>query len=197
LGALTRVVRPWNCLMAFGVPTTMEEFESDLALGRNDFARQIGDPRTFKTAFLKDFRTTTSTMRKLGLYVKQNATVQALADAFTLGFPVTILYSHWNLTTGCIELRDGLQSPQTITEIVPRSYSGLIDLTVCTPPALAKQLFRAREELYVMWNENELDARFWLWFYVALFKLLSENEMTYLDGFEKVTSDFRSIATRR
>ena len=112
----------------------------------------------------------------------------ALGTSFIGHFDVVILFAHW--CGDAVELFGGFADPDTFLQRVPNEFSGLIDLCVCHPPELVRALRSSRPNCLIKFITKEATPGFWLYFYLALFKHLQDDNDTYLGGLEKAVKIF-------
>jgi hypothetical protein len=100
-----------------------------------------------------------------------------------------ILFSHWDSER--VEFADGLQSISKVVEAVPRTFSGVLDLSVCHPGKLVARLKVERPSIAMIRFTNvSTTPKLWLLFYLALFKALAENQLSYLEALDQTLAGF-------
>jgi hypothetical protein len=142
------LIRPQDCTLAFGVPTSLAELDRDISNpGGRDFvakickAAKVQDKiREYRLAVLDYIDTLLPAIEGTGAKVERGVTLHGLPDIFRdRSRKVITLFSHWDVR-GFVEFADGLAPPAAIVEQVPVEYAGVLDLCVCHPIALAKEL---------------------------------------------------------
>lgn len=180
---LQRVVKPSNCGLVFGIPTGGDFVSSRLSSHLSAFAKSYSKLE-YDDVVLKPYKATIGILEKkrgFGLNVVHRATLEDFGDCFQGRFDVIILFSHWQ--DDRVELWDDFYSPETVADRIPASFSGLVDLCVCQPSGLPEAIKRKAPNSFVRYSERKVNARVWLRFYMLLFRLLAEGELTYLGAF--------------
>jgi hypothetical protein len=183
---IKRAIKPQDCTLAFGIPTSIEEYRTQrMAPQGHDFlflvARNESD---YRWAVLDDIERLVPAIEQTGARVERATTLEGFAallrDPSRL---VVTLFSHWN--NDSVEFADGMASIPRIIEVVSPDYSGILDLCVCHPIDLVTGLRLERPRLAAI-KHTEASARVdvWLWFYLALFKVLQDEELSWLDAVE-------------
>ena len=194
-GIATRIVRPSECILGFGIPTSETCFRQDLGRHDKDFAKRFELWTRYRSEFVSDLNTVGPQMSALGVQVVHELTVGrfgALVNAAT----VFILFSHWN--GEAVEFADGLQSTTTVAQVIPTDYAGILDLCVCRSESLASKVRSTRPKCLVRHVVGtEITPSYWLFFMLVLFKVLQNQPMSYLDGVERVVKEFLSGGRRR
>lgn len=197
-----RIVKPENCVLAFGIPTSKEEFTESRKRGNRRFAslfdRRFGAEalKEYRIQFLNDLERLEPVLKDLGLHMEHGITLRDLRTQFHGNkYDVVVVFTH---SEGeALELTDGFADASAILHQVPQSFSGIIDLCVCNPVAIALELRCNRPNLLIRYSKTELEPYFWLYFYRVLFQYLKEQDITYLKAVEDVTFGFLKIAKGR
>jgi hypothetical protein len=126
-------------------------------------------------------------IRGHGVTVVERAALDDLRSALRReGCRVVILLTHCS-DDGRLELFDGLHTPETITSAIPPDYSGVFDIPACSPVALA-MMARKQRKCLIGWRKRRLRPAMWLFFYDALFRLLRDRDIDYVEGTNEVYS---------
>jgi hypothetical protein len=188
-----RVVKPSDCVLAFGIPTTRAGFRAAEESANADFAKRfLGGWAQYHAQFVIDLETVEPLLRNWGVTVLHEATLGDFARALEGPFDVAILFSHWH--EDAVEFRDGLESTSAIMSAVPAAYSGILDLCVCHPLTLVKELRMHRGNCIVKYLATEAAPHYWLYFYRTLFSQLNSRSLTYLGAIEEVACAFLDSA---
>jgi|SRR5262249_52272735 len=186
-----KVIKPHDCALALSIPTTRAAFFEALEKPENrDFIPNLHPvwPK-YNHEVIKYTNRLLPAINSLGVDVFRDA---SLADFKALlsrqQHSVIILFAHWK--DDSVEFADGLALFPSIVEAVPYSYQGFIDLCVCHPMSLAMELRNARPACVVRFTNAEATPALWLYFYLALFKLLQESRITYLSALETTIHEF-------
>ena len=177
-------IKPADCAIAFGIPTSREAFivrrqraAGDSFAGRLDWVR-------YERLVIRVYRDTLGQLERrkdFGLTVVHRATSQDLGRLFASTLRVVVLFSHW--AGDEVELFDGFQGTDAVVARVPKDYSGLVDLCVCHPRGLPAAIKARAPGCRVRYTEGTHTASIWLAFYMQLFRLLWERERTYGQAF--------------
>lgn len=173
-------VRPGECVMVFGIPTSRSGFVRHLAhRERHDFVPKVCPAWPAYERLLDQIEPAIAHMIELGVAVRREAPLQQLTEACRSS-RVVVLFSHW--TDDRVEFDDGLQAIDEVTAAVPSMFNGVIDLCVCHPDSLVMQLRRDRPNCLVKRTRSKARVSYWLQFYEVLFRVLSEREIAYSDA---------------
>ncbi|MBB3348346.1 hypothetical protein [Sphingomonas sp. BK069] len=96
---------------------------------------------------------------------------------------VFTLVGHW--TEIGVELADGITPFDTIVDIIPPTYCGVVDLCVCHPTPLAAALRLRRPSIRtIRFVDAPVSLLLWLRLYKALFALLSQTSLDVDDAMQ-------------
>jgi hypothetical protein len=175
--------------MALGIPTSRECFEKARGSDRSHYAKRfLGGWEQYYDLLGADLQRMERLLRRWGVTMAVDASVDSFADLFTRGFDVVILFSHWD--KGAVEFSDGLSPVPAIVQRIPAAYAGLLDLCVCHPLDLVSRLHSERPALVVKYTAAEAAPDFWVRFYEIVFHQLHSRDLTYLQVIEEVAGGF-------
>lgn len=206
-GVLTRIVKPCECAIAFGIPTSEEAFRRDVSRPDKDFARHFGGLWSrYNFEFVSVLRGIEPAMRRLRVPIVQNLD-RGHFQALTRSASVVILFSHW--CDQGIEFADGLCSVSVVAETVAPEFEGILDLCVCRSTELAAAV-RSKRRCIVRHTvdvvdpassvtpiPSEVTPEYWLYFFMMLFKHLDQVDTSYPSAFEHVMNLFLKELVRR
>jgi len=203
--ALTKdqfVIRPEQCVIAFGIPLTETGFRADLARDDKDFAKQFQYWGRYHSEIASTVERLEPVLRGLGVQVVRDVPLNEFGQLFRKPeFRVVTLFSHWQKADGVqeasVEFADGLKKVSSIVDEVPDSFSGVIDLCVCHPDELAAALRKRCPQGLVKDTSVQATPSFWLHFYHALFTFLRSTGATYFDAVTRVIEEFVKVARQR
>lgn len=184
-----KIVRPENCVLAFGIPTSYEGFSKALdGSYKGDFIlNTVWEKYYFE--IVSHLEIVEPVISKFGARVLHDVTLAGFGSIFSDDPPdVAILFSHWKDQS--VEFADGLAHVSRIIEQVPLGFSGLLDLCVCHPENLAIRLRHSRPNCLVRFTNKIATPYLWLYFYMTVFKILHENNVTYLQALEMAIDAF-------
>jgi hypothetical protein len=198
VSASTQKLKPSDCVLAFGIPICEGEFWEAREDPLRDFVKnQIWEQYDFQ--FVSHLRKIEPCLVKLGSKIVPRLTLQDFGRLF--GDPsnkVIILFSHWTHDT--VEFFDGMATEDEIISVIPSSFEGIVDLTICHPNRLP---VRIRNHLpptaLVKYTDVENTPTIWLYFYWALFTILNDSNnsdpgnsgSSYLEALEKTVEEFK------
>lgn len=186
-----KMTKPRDCVLAFGIPTTREEFFHALRepQGR-DFAPNCWQSwQDYHYQVASFMERLLPPLEALGLTIVRGLTLQDCGKLLRCTqYSVIILFSHWR--DDAIEFADGLAPAQAVIREVPDSFQGIIDLCVCHPDSLAIELGERWPHSVVKFTDVETTPVFWLYIYLAVMNILSKENTTYLDALERVINAF-------
>jgi hypothetical protein len=175
--------RPY-CI-AFGIPTTREEFLCSLSAPDSDYAgRWLGGWSQYQAQFIADLKTVTPDLECAGVSLVRGLRVDQLSNLF-LHRRVVVLFSHW--AGDKVEFFDGMASVEQILAEIPPAYDGVLDLCVCHPMALVEKLLAHRPAYFVKYVRQEAAPHYWLYFYRDMFSYMATYDSDYLKAFEAIS----------
>ena len=188
-----QVIKPSNCVFAFGIPTTKDDFYHDYWNSSNGKDFISGSQITWNkynyeiVSFIEDFE---KTVKAIGLNIKHQLTLQEFGSLFLLtDIYAIVLFSHWK--DDQVEFFDGLKSIDSILEVIPNNYYGVIDLSVCHPVNLALAIRKEKGiDNIIRYSLKASTPAYWLSFYKGFFRLLYEEDLNYLTAFETTINFF-------
>lgn len=184
-----RIVKPPNCAFVFGIPTSQEGFRMAEQSKNADFAKQfVGGWTQYYLQFVRDLESVEPLLRKWGVVVVRDATIGDFARLLVQSFDVVILFSHWD--EDAIEFREGSAGTKALLAAIPLTFAGILDLCVCHPMSLVRELRSHRPGCIVKYLPSEATPHYWLYFYRTLFSQLQNRNLTYLAAIEEVACAF-------
>jgi len=196
-GISQKIVKPENCALAIAIPLSIEAFKSDKDSHNKSFAKLYrGGWPQYSHAIITPFQRHMPEIIRLKVQFRTGLTLQEFGDLFhSEGIDVVILFTHWDTNT--VEFFDGPANIAAIVKKVPRAYSGILDLCVCQQAELASVLRQKRPDCIIGFTNRRATPYRWLYFYVLVFKYLSEYELTYFEAVEKAFSAFFNARSNR
>lgn len=180
--------KPQNCVLAFGIPTSKENFHNDLKRTDKEFAKmfEAGWAR-YNIEIIQVLEGLKKEYNKVGLNIVYDLTLSNFRKLF-LNYDVVILFSHWKENE--IEFSDGFVNTTEILNHIPNDFNGIVDLCVCSPKELAMGIRKTKMNCVVKYTNGKAIPSFWLHFYSVLFNYLKNNDVYYLDGLEYINGKF-------
>jgi hypothetical protein len=184
-----RIIKPSNCALALGIPTSEDGFRQSGEHRRAGFAAGFrGGWNQYRARFVADFERVEPYLRKWGVTILPDVTLASFSRLLDGSFDAAILFSHWDNDE--VEFREGFEPVAAIAEAVPPEFSGIIDLCVCHPLALVRELQCHRPRCLVKFVRTTAAPDVWLYFYRVLFSQLQKRELPYLEAVEEVVCGF-------
>ncbi len=194
MSASTQKLKPSDCVLAFGIPTSEDEFWVAREDSKRDFAKNL-IWQQYDFQFVSHLRKIERRLAKLGLRIVPQLTLQDFGKLFRdPSNKVVILFSHW--TNDAVEFFDGMATEEEIIRVIPCEFDGIVDLCVCHPDNLP---IRIRNHLPPTALIKHIDVKatpiIWLYFYWAVFTILidsnnSDSGTSYLEALEKAVKEF-------
>lgn len=185
---IQKIIKPSNCVLGFGIPTSKNDFFRDQSDSNKDFAKMFnGMWGKYYHQFIKDLERVEPLLKETGLNVKHNLKLSDYQSLFE-GNDVVILFSHWK--NDRIEFSDGLINIEDIIQAIPDEFTGIIDLCVCHPNKLAMKIRENKPNCLVRYIPRAATPSSWLKFYSIFFTYLKQKDLTYLTALEDVISEF-------
>jgi hypothetical protein len=171
--------------MVMGIPNTPDGFRRAQERKDASFANGfMGGWPQYYAQFVRDLEAAEPLLRRLGVTILNEASLGEFAGALTQTFDVVLLFSHWH--DDAVEFSGGLESTRAIISAMSPTYSGILDLCVCHPASLVKELRIHRRKCLVKYLPTEASPHYWLSFYQILFNQLQSRDLTYLLAIEEV-----------
>ena len=192
-----RIIKPENCAVAFGIPTSKQAFERDGSdeVANKEFAKLYRWAwGKFEAEIVNPFEKVVPVITGLGVEVCAEATLEDFGQLVrNERFDVVVLFSHWGDES--IEFHDGFAQVPSIIEKIPSDFDRILDLSVCHPKSLVEALRRERPDCLIrhIELEKEVTPGIWMYFYLALFKHLKHSDVTYLKALLDVIEAFLKI----
>lgn len=184
-----RIIRPEDCALGFGIPTTEDAFLKARRDPRREFARKFCALGQYRAKILRPVELNRPRLIALGAHVVEGMTSDAFGSLFGAGFNVVILFSHWKANG--VELADGLIAIPELVDRVPADFVGVVDLCVCHPEKFTTALRAERPRCLVRYTEKPATPALWLSFYFFLFHQLKHRSLTYLEALDTTIAQFR------
>lgn len=187
-GIVNRITRPEDCVLGFGIPTTLEEFRVRHDDPRS-FACGINEREYYKDVLIP-FRKLAGQIRKLGAHLVTDLTLYRYASLFEdRRTHAVILFSHWG--GDFIELQDGPVGFEAFLQTVPDDFPVILDFCVCHPDEWIPRLRESRP-LCPMPHIQEKGATplYWLHFYRDLFRCLRSGSRPYVSTSEELAAAY-------
>lgn len=192
-----RIVKPENCVLAFGIPVTKETFLADQQQKDNDFARLFnGIWQRYFFEIVRYVQKAAPIFTQLGLHIQYDLTLPQFGELCRDSkFDVIILFSHW--LDNAVEFADGLAETESIITQIPPGFSNFLDLCVCHPESLIIALREHRPNCLTRYIDKPATPKVWLYFYLELFNYLKQQEVTYLQALEGTLARILKYKTNR
>ena len=187
-------MRPSDCILAFGIPMSEAEFQDAKDDAKRDFVRNCCPVwQVYDFDIISHFEEVTPHFQRLGVQIIRALSLTDLRDLFINNPGKTIiLFSHWD--DDSVEFFNGMAPSDAIVREVPSDFTGIIDLCVCHPTNLAVKLRKhLHPDALVKFTNKKNTPHKWLYFYWAVFTLLDESDMSYLDALRKSAEAFAEI----
>jgi hypothetical protein len=180
--------------IAFGIPTTREEFFQSFSPPVSDYTRRwLGGWGQYRAQFVVDLETVTPDLERSGVTIVRKLRLPQLSVLFAK-YRVIVLFSHW--TADGIEFFDGMASAERILPQIPSTYDGVFDLCVCHPDALVRKLLVQRPRYFVKYVQDEAAPQYWLYFYRDIFGYMHTVKCDYPEAFEIIFKAYITMLRR-
>jgi len=184
-----------HCAVAFAPSLTRDEFMAELYASNKDFARTCCPIWSkYRSDVIKPWARSSRRFRALGVQVVLPATFQAFSEAFKPCREVVVLVAHWG--DSCVEFSDGTVPYHRVAEAIPPGWRGILDLCVCHPDGLAKELKAKNSTCIVRYSNRRASLDLWLKVYEGFFTTMVQCEIDYLDAVERFTVALRRTSER-
>ena len=215
------LLEPGRCALVFAIPTSREAFFSDVAAPEKELAKLHSWGQYYREVISVCERVVPA-IKRSGVQVYKDGTAACLTELFEKErVACLVLFAHWmepnkaveaeslspvqgqkrstlleTAQDACIELSDGPVTINEFVQMVPGGFRGVIDLCVCHPAGLAEALAKSRPNCDVKHITKQATPRFWLFFYLALFKYLERKNTTYQAAVERIFDELRKTKER-
>ncbi len=197
--AAKKVTRPENCVLGFGIPTSEADYLASRELGGPRFAKNFSSPTgrlRYLDEVIRPYRRVVPGMERLGVRVLRRLTLSDFGAQFEdRGIHAVVLFSHWGRAGDAgdaVEFHDGFAPTRKIVDRVPRQTDKVIDLCVCHPDSLGRELEATRPRSTVRLNpggdgdRGGLTPDLWLGFYAQLFRHLHGSSTGYVEAHKRL-----------
>lgn len=197
-----KIIKPENCVLAFGIPTTESDFVENLKSFNKGFSQFFKDQygeralKEYIRQILDDLRTIEPILTELGLQIIHKLSLKTFGELFQQSkYDVIILFSHWEYDL--IEFSGDLVGKSAVLDQIPTTFSGIIDFCICTSKSMGIDMRIERPNSLIRISKNEALPYFWLYFYLVLFKHLKQGNKSYIEALGDVVAEFSKKARRR
>lgn len=184
-------IKPHDCVMAFGIPTSKQAFFSSRYEDDKGFAGLFnGVWLKYQHDFANPLQDILPTLTALKVAIVFDLTLDRFRELFLEErYKVFILFSHWK--NDSVEFFDGFAKISDIVENIPKESDKIIDLCVCQSDPLKVKLKQNRPNCLVR-SAREIDAtpHLWLKFYWALFRHLNRKNISYTQALKDTAVTF-------
>jgi hypothetical protein len=192
MSGVRQVIKPSDCIMAFGIPTSRQAFAEALANPTNrDFVVNCCPVwEKYYYEVVSEIESIEPVIRSLGAKVVHNITLNDFGELFKQQPYAIILFCHWQ--EAAVEFADGLAPVPAVIDRVPVAFSGFLDLCICHPESLAVTLHNTRPNCLTKFIPGVAIPSYWLYFYWGVFKTLKDSDTSYMDALETTIRAFLS-----
>lgn len=180
-GISREIVKPRQCAMGFGIPTTWDAFAEVIDTPcnrefipvhyRSNWNRYYHDVASHFDDVLPE-------LAALGVTICHKLTRGMLSTLLgARDCRVLILFTHFN--TSAVEFFDGLTGIGDFVDLIPCQFDGILDLCVCHPESLVKRLTKERPRCLKRYSPKRATPVIWIYFYQALFLSLAGADINY------------------
>ncbi|HEY6245086.1 MAG TPA: hypothetical protein VIX17_14125 [Pyrinomonadaceae bacterium] len=132
---------------------------------------------------------TVPNIERLGVRVVRNLTLSMFGQLFEeQSTRVIVLFCHGD--TSNLEFDDGLATGDQVVEQIPKDSTMTIDLCACSAFGPAKAIIKQRPSCLTKFVEVSATPSYWLYFYWALFKMLSDKNLDYTEALAETVDLF-------
>ena len=184
-------MKPSDCIAAFGIPMSEAEFwDAKDDAGRDFVTNCCPVWQVYNLDIISHFEEVTPHFERLGVQIIRTLRLTDLRGLFNNNSDKTIiLFSHWN--DDSMEFFDGMASSDAVVKEIPSDFAGIIDLCACHPTNLAIKLRKhLHPDALIKSTDKKNTFHKWLYFYWAVFTILDESNVTYLDALRKGVKAF-------
>lgn len=180
-GISREIVKPHQCVMGFGIPTTWGAFAEVVdTLCNREFIPVYyrSNWNRYHHDVVRHFDDVLPELAALGVTICHKLTRGMLLNFLNdRGCRVFILFTHFN--ENAVELFDGLTGIDDFVDLVPCQFDGILDLCVCHPASLVKRLTNKRPSCLKRYSLGKATPVIWIYFYETLFLSLAGSDMNY------------------
>ena len=186
----TKIIKPENCLLGFGIPTNKDDFYEDQRHPAKRFAKYFnGVWAKYDCQIVRCINKIEPKIVEYGATIVHRLSLQKFGEMLSSNkFDVVVLFSHWE--DDSVEFYDGMADISAVINQIPLNFSGILDLSICHPIKLTIEIKKKRPNCLVKFTNKAATPFIWLYFYEALFWHLKNNNKTYLSALEEVIDSF-------
>ncbi len=185
------MIKSTDCSFMFCLPITQEQFRLDELNHSKHFVREHlpqNKPKEFEQGGLwavyerevvNPYLKLKTQFSRYGFSFVDSTSFQRFSETIKL-FSVNILFSHCNTKNNdCIEFFDKMVIQKEFVESIPENFDKVIDLSVCNPQLLARQLKEQRRLAIVKSSNKSISLMHWLYFYGIVFEIILNEEIEF------------------
>jgi len=101
---------------------------------------------------------------------------------------LTIFVSHWDDDKNQVEMRDGMISIQSVVDLLPNPFGGVLDCCICLPQPLVRAIRLSRPTAPVFFAECRRTPFIWFKYYEDFFWYLEHHDASYFQATKEVMS---------
>ena len=157
-----------------------------LAGARSSIEQEALLPLVEKAPLFELCRELNKALTKPGLFAPAGTEVLAWSERFAAFENRNVLDSMGSdilLPGNRIELVDGLHSADSFRELIPASFDGVLDLTVCNSVVLIERIKLARR-CTCIGNQETVNIQLRAIFYKGLFQVIERHEADYVETYQ-------------
>lgn len=180
-----------GCEVVFTLPLIREGFLADLEDEQKDFVRSCCPIWSkYLSDVVRPWQRSSGLFRKLGVRVHEFVSFDDFAAVVNGSMSaVVVLVAHWS--EGSVEFANGLVPYGRVASSLPDQWRGILDLCVCHPVELVKEIKAQRSYCLVRFSNRRASLAIWLKIYEAIFLAMAREDIDFLDAVERVTVAFR------
>ncbi len=186
--AESTIIKPNDCVMGFGIPTSKHTFFSSRHEGDKGFASGVW--LKYRHDFVNPLQNILPALIALKVTIVFDLTLERFGKIFlNERYKVIILFSHW--ANDSVEFFDGFAKTSYIVENIPKETDKIIDLCVCQSGPLKDKLKQNRPNCLVRSvQKKEATPYLWLKFYSTLFRHLNQENISYTQALKDTAVTF-------
>jgi hypothetical protein len=189
-----QIIKPENCVFAVTVPLKKADFEKDLSSPVKEYARSYPTWSLYQKQLVEVVERLCPQYHDMyGANVEYDVSLERFGKIFNVFRRplVVVLFGHSYRTGEGVEFFDGFASNHIIVDAIPVDFEGMMDLSVCNGELLALKIRNEREYCLARCSGNSITPDIWLHFFLLLFGILYEEELTYLSAFKMALEFFK------
>ncbi|MBF0339508.1 MAG: hypothetical protein HQL95_00925 [Magnetococcales bacterium] len=175
--------RKLKIALLIALPINREEYQSDRDNCQTEPRRYVNSSACFDhyaEKFIQPVTDLIGSINDTSIEVNHHVSLSDFSQYFSGNHNIIILVTHCE--DGWMEFRDRFYREEEIAEIIPDTFTGILDLSVCQPIKLAKLLDATNDNMIAHVIFSRATPAFWMQYFRILFWRIINSDDSYLEA---------------